>query len=135
MPVRLSTFLWKYTHFGQTRKTMFGLNWEYDFTKNFQLSGTIPAPLRTGTDHQSIHGSEPLKNTLWGINNWRKESQWLTNVLDKTAADILYRRICPAHVAGEAGGTQDNASYIDDFEGTKTTIDVTIILFFPVCLR
>ena len=29
------------TDFGQTRKTMFGLNWEYDFTKNFQLSGTI----------------------------------------------------------------------------------------------
>ena len=29
------------TDYGMTRKTMFGLNWEYDFSKNFQLSGTF----------------------------------------------------------------------------------------------
>lgn len=28
------------TDYGQTRKTMFGVNWEYDFSKNFQMSGT-----------------------------------------------------------------------------------------------
>ena len=27
--------------FSQERKTMFGINWEYDFSKNFQLSGTL----------------------------------------------------------------------------------------------
>ena len=72
------------TDFGQTRKTMFGLNWEYDFTKNFQLSGTIQHLSEQALTTKVSMGSEPLKNTLWGINlNWRKESQWLTNVLDK----------------------------------------------------
>ena len=121
------------TDFGQTRKTMFGLNWEYDFTKNFQLSGTIQRLPEQALTTKVSMGSEPLKNTLWGINlNWRKESQWLTNVLDKIPflhltqpSQISFTGEFAQLIAGEAGGTQDNASYIDDFEGTKTTIDVT----------
>lgn len=121
------------TDFGQTRKTMFGLNWEYDFTKNFQLSGTIQHLSEQALTTKVSMGSEPLKNTLWGINlNWRKESQWLTNVLDKIPflhltqpSQISFTGEFAQLIAGEAGGTQDNASYIDDFEGTKTTIDVT----------
>lgn len=120
------------TDFGQTRKTMFGLNWEYDFTKNFQLSGTIQHLSEQVLTTKVSLGSEPLKNTLWGINlNWRKESQWLTNVLDKIPflhltqpSQISFTGEFAQLIAGEAGGTQDNASYIDDFEGTKTTIDV-----------
>ena len=120
------------TDFGQTRKTMFGLNWEYDFTKNFQLSGTIQHLSEQALTTKVSLGSEPLKNTLWGINlNWRKESQWLTNVLDKIPflhltqpSQISFTGEFAQLIAGEAGGTQDNASYIDDFEGTKTTIDV-----------
>lgn len=121
------------TDFGQTRKTMFGLNWEYDFTKNFQLSGTIQHLSEQALTTKVSLGSEPLNNTLWGINlNWRKESQWLTNVLDKIPflhltqpSQISFTGEFAQLIAGEAGGTQDNASYIDDFEGTKTTIDVT----------
>ena len=121
------------TDFGQTRKTMFGLNWEYDFTKNFQLSGTIQHLSEQALTTKVSMGSEPLKNTLWGINlNWRKESQWITNVLDKIPflhltqpSQISFTGEFAQLIAGEAGGTQDNASYIDDFEGTKTTIDVT----------
>lgn len=121
------------TDFGQTRKTMFGLNWEYDFTKNFQLSGTIQHLSEQALTTKVSMGSEPLKNTLWGINlNWRKESQWLTNVLDNIPflhltqpSQISFTGEFAQLIAGEAGGTQDNASYIDDFEGTKTTIDVT----------
>lgn len=120
------------TDFGQTRKTMFGLNWEYDFTNNFQLSGTIQHLSEQALTTKVSLGSEPLKNTLWGINlNWRKESQWLTNVLDKIPflhltqpSQISFTGEFAQLIAGEAGGTQDNASYIDDFEGTKTTIDV-----------
>ena len=121
------------TDYGQTRKTMFGLNWEYDFTKNFQLGGTIQHLSEQALTTKVSMGSEPLKNTLWGINlNWRKESQWLTNVLDKIPflhltqpSQISFTGEFAQLIAGEAGGTQDNASYIDDFEGTKTTIDVT----------
>lgn len=120
------------TDYGMMRKTMFGLNWEYDFSKNFQLSGTFQhlseQPLLT----KVAMGEEPVKNTLWGINvNWKKESQWLTNVLDKLPflhltqpSQISFTGEFAQLIAGQASGTQDNASYLDDFESTKSSIDV-----------
>ena len=120
------------TDYGMMRKTMFGLNWEYDFSKNFQLSGTFQhlseQPLLT----KVAMGEEPVKNTLWGINiNWKKESQWLTNVLDKIPflhltqpSQISFTGEFAQLIAGQASGTQDKASYLDDFESTKSSIDV-----------
>lgn len=120
------------TDYGQTRKTMFGVNWEYDFSKNFQMSGTLQHLSEQALTTKVSMGSEPLKNTLWGVNlNWKKESQWLTNVLDKIPflhltqpSQISFASEFAQLLAGEAGGTQDNASYIDDFENTKNGIDV-----------
>ncbi|WP_373277433.1 T9SS outer membrane translocon Sov/SprA [Prevotella dentasini] len=121
------------SYVAQERKTMLGLNWEYDFSKNFQVGGTImhlsEQPLTTKVNM----GAEPLNNTIWGVNlNWKKESQWLTNVLDKLPFLHLTQ---PSHIslsaefaqliAGQSKGTQDNASYLDDFEETKSTIDVS----------
>ena len=120
------------TDYAQTRKTMFGVNWEYDFSKNFQMSGTLQHLSEQALTTKVSMGSEPLKNTLWGVNlNWKKESQWLTNVLDKIPflhltqpSQISFTSEFAQLLAGEAGGTQDNASYIDDFENTKNGIDV-----------
>ena len=121
------------TDYGQMRKTMFGLNWEYDFSKNFQMSGTIQHLSEQALTTKVSMGAEPLNNTLWGVNlNWKKESQWLTNILDKLPGLHLTQ---PSHISltgefahlisGKASGTQDNASYLDDFENTKNTIDVS----------
>ena len=72
------------TDYGQSRKTMFGVNWEYDFSKNFQMSGTLRHLSEQALTTKVAMGSEPLNNTQWGVNlNWKKESQWLTNMLDK----------------------------------------------------
>lgn len=121
------------TDYAQQRKTMLGLNWEYDFTKNFQLSGTFQHLSEQALTTKVSMGSEPLNNTLWGLNiNWKKESQWLTNVLDKIPflhctqpSQISFTGEFAQLIAGQASGTQDNASYIDDFENTKNTIDVS----------
>ena len=121
------------TDYGQQRKTMFGLNWEYDFTKDFQMSGTIQHLSEQSLTTKVQMGAEPLSNTIWGVNlSWKKESQWLTNMLNKVP---LLHVTQPSHIqlngefaqliAGQASGTQDNASYIDDFESTKSGIDVS----------
>lgn len=104
--------------YGQERKTMFGLNWQYDFSKNFMLGGTFmhlsEQPLTTKVNM----GAEPLNNTIWGLNmSWKKESQWLTNMLDKLPFLHLTQ---PSHIsftaefaqliAGQSKGTQDRAS-------------------------
>ena len=120
-------------YYGQQRKTMFGMNWEYDFSKNFQLSGTVQHLSEQALTTKVNMGSEPLNNTLWGVNmNWKKESQWLTNMLDKIPflhltqpSSISFTGEFAHLIAGQSHGTQDNASYIDDFENTKNAIDIS----------
>ncbi len=117
----------------QMRKTMFGVNWEYDFSKNFQMSGTLQHLSEQALTTKVNMGAEPLNNTLWGVNiNWKKESQWLTDMLDKLPflhlsqpSNISFQGEFAQLIAGQSHGTQDNASYIDDFENTKLTIDVS----------
>ena len=121
------------TDYGQRRKTMFGMNWEYNFTKDFQLSGTIQHLSEQALTNKVTMGAEPLNNTLWGVNlNWKKESQWLTNMLDKIPflhvtrpSNISFTGEFAQLIAGQNSGTQDNASYLDDFENTKSVIDVS----------
>ena len=116
------------TDYGQISKRMFGLNFEYEFSKKFQIGGTIQHLHEQALTTKVAMGSEPLSNTLWGVNiNWKTESQWLTNVLDKIPflnvkqpSQITFRGDFAHLIAKTAGGTQDNASYIDDFEDTKT---------------
>ena len=121
------------TDYAQERKTMLGLNWQYDFSKDFQISGTIQHLSEQALTTKVTMGSEPLNNTLWGFNiNWKKESQWLTNMLDKLPflhctqpSVISFTGEFAQLIAGQASGVQDNASYIDDFENTKNTSDVS----------
>lgn len=120
------------TDYGQERKTMFGLNWEYDFSKNFQMSGTFQHLSEQALTSKVTMGSEPLNNTLWGLNlNWKKESQLLTNLLDKIPllhltqpSQISFTGEFAQLIAGQSHGTQDNASYIDDFENTTSKISM-----------
>ena len=120
------------TDYGMQRKTMVGVNWEYDFSKNFILGGTLMHLSEQAMTTKVIMGEEPLNNTLWGLNmSWKQESQWLTNVLNKIPllhvtqpSQIQFSGEFAQLIAGRAGGTQDNASYLDDFENTKNLISV-----------
>lgn len=121
------------TDFGMQRKTMFGLNFQYDFSKDFQLGGTFmhlgEKPLTT----KVAMGSEPLNNTLWGLNlSWKKQSQRLTDWLDKlpllhctAPSSINFTAEFAQLIAGKSQGAQGNASYIDDFENSKSEIDIS----------
>ena len=119
--------------YGMQRKTMLGFNWEYDFSKNFQLGGTFQTLHEQTLTSKVAMGSEPLNNILWGLNmNWKKESQLLTNLLDKLPglhltqpSQISFTGEFAQLIAGQASGTQDNASYIDDFENTKNGISIS----------
>ena len=120
------------TDYGMQRKTMYGVNWEYDFTKDFIVGGTLMHLSEQALTSKVGMGEEPLNNTLWGLNvSWKKESQWLTNVLNKIPflhvtqpSQIQFTGEFAQLIAGQASGTQDNASYIDDFENTKELYSV-----------
>ena len=120
------------TDYGMQRKTMLGVNWEYDFSKNLQIGGTLMHLSEQALTSKVAMGSEPLSNTIWGLNlNWKQESQWLTSMLNKIPflhvkepSQITFTGEFAQLIAGTASGTQDNASYIDDFENTKNYISV-----------
>lgn len=121
------------TDYGMQRKTMFGLAFEYDFSKDFQIGGTFmhlgEKPLTTKVSM----GSEPLNNTLWGLNvSWKKQSQRLTDWLDRlpllhctAPSSINFTAEFAQLIAGKSKGAQGNASYIDDFENSKSEIDIS----------
>ena len=129
-PVNVS--LESQSDYSQERKTMFGMNWAYDFSRDFQLSGTFQHLSEQALTTKVSMGAEPVSNTLWGFNlNWRRESQWLTNALDKlpflhlTAPSLIsFTGEFAQLIAHQTRGVQGNASYLDDFENTTDKISV-----------
>ncbi len=121
------------SEFSLMRKTMFGVNWQYDFSKNFQLGGTYMHLSEKPQTTKVKMGEEPLNNTVWGLNlNWKQQSQWLTNMIDKLPlinatqpSSINLSAEFAQLIAGNASGVQGNASYLDDFENVKSGIDVS----------
>lgn len=115
------------------RKTMFGLDLNYHFSKDFTLGATFmhlsEMPLTTKT----AYGSESLKNTLWGVNmSYHTQSQRLTNWLDALPfltltkpSDITFNaefaHLIPGHYEGRYA---KGYSYLDDFETSQTSIDL-----------
>lgn len=129
----VSVSLESQSEYSTMRKTMLGFNWTYDFNKNFQMGGTLMHLGEKPLTSKVAMGDEPLNNTLWGLNlNWKQESQWLTNLIDKIPlidvsqpSSISLSAEFAQLVAGNASGVQGNASYLDDFESTKNGIDVS----------
>ena len=119
--------------FSMQRKSLVGTHLEYKFSKDFSLGGTIMHLSEMPLTTKVSTGSEPISNTIWGMNtSWRTESQWLTNVLDKLpfvnatkpstiAFNAEFAQLIPGH---SKVVSKEGLAYIDDFESTKTTIDI-----------
>lgn len=120
------------TLFNMQRKTMMGLNFTYDYSKNFQFGGTIMHLKEKPLTTKVAMGSEPISNTLWGVNaSWKQESQWLTNLIDKLPfvnatepSRINFTGEFAQLIPGHDKSIQGDASYIDDFETTQSGIDL-----------
>lgn len=120
------------SEFQMMRKTMMGLNWTYDFSKNFQIGGTFLHLTEKPLTSKVAMGEEPLNNTIWGLNmNYKGQNQWLTNLIDKiplidvsAPSSINLNAEFAQLLTGQSKEVQGNASYIDDFEQTRSAISV-----------
>lgn len=120
------------SEYASMRKTMLGLNWQYEFSKNLSIGGTLMRLTEKPLTSKVTMGNEPLNNTLWGVNvNWKQQSQWLTNIVDKiplinvsAPSNISFTGEFAQLIAGKSRDTQGGASYLDDFEQTKSNISV-----------
>ncbi|MFH1936236.1 MAG: cell surface protein SprA, partial [Bacteroidota bacterium] len=116
----------------QTKRLM-GANVDFKLNKNFQMGATIMNLNERPLTQHVNYGDEPISNTIWGVNlMYRKESRLLTRLIDalplistkapsNIAIDGEFAHFIPGHskAIGRAGTT-----YIDDFEGAKSTIDL-----------
>ena len=129
----ISVSLESNTEYGMQRKTLVGLNWQYDLSKNFVVGGTLlhlgEKPLTTKVSM----GQEALNNTIWGLNlAYKSENMWLTNLVDKIPlihatepSSINFSAEYEQLIAGKNRGAQGKASYLDDFETTSSDIDIS----------
>ena len=114
-------------------KRMMGMHINHVVNKDFNVGATI-LNLRERPFTQKInYGDEPINNTIWGMNlSYRTQSRLLTKIIDKlpfysTKAesqitfDGEFAHFIPGHsrAIGKSGTT-----YIDDFEGSKSSIDI-----------
>ena len=119
--------------FSMQRKSLMGAHVEYEFSKDLTIGGTLMHMMERPLTTKVNTGSEPLNNTIWGVNgSWKTEFMWLTNALDRipwiTATqpssfqiNAEFAHLIPGHTrdVGKIG-----TAYIDDFEATKTNIDI-----------
>ena len=119
--------------YGMQRKTMLGLNMDYEINKNFTVGGTLMYLSEQPLTTKVSMGNEPLKNTLWGFHiSWKKESQWLTNLIDKLPliqctqpSFISFNGEFAQLIAGQNHSVQGDASYLDDFESSSIKNSLT----------
>ncbi len=119
--------------YGMQRKMFLGLNWDYEFSKNLVIGGTLQYLNEQPMTTKVNMGQEPLKNLLWGVHiDWKKESQWLTNILNAipflnftAPSQIAFSGDFAQLIAGQNHQVQGSASYMDDFENTKNRISIS----------
>lgn len=131
----VSVTLESQSFFSMQRKSLVGTNLEYALSDEVTIGGTImhlsEKPLTTKVGY----GDEPMSNTIWGLNaSYKTDVQWLTNLVDKIplvnatapssfAVSGEFAQLLPGHSDAIDQGEQ-GVSYIDDFEGTKSSINI-----------
>ncbi|MDH6389273.1 cell surface protein SprA [Parabacteroides sp. PFB2-12] len=115
--------------FSMQRKTMLGLDLNYQFSRDFMLGATIMHMSEMPLTVKTTMGNESVKNTLWGLNtSFKKESQWLTNVFDKLpllelskpsqiSFNAEFAHLIAGHYKNKYSG---GYTYLDDFESTQS---------------
>ncbi len=121
------------TLFSIQTKRLMGAHIDYDFSKDFHIGGTILNLHERPLTQKVNYGDDPISNTIWGLDySYQTESRFITKLVDKLpfistsapsniAIDGEFAHFLPGHSRAVGG---EGVSYIDDFEGTVSTIDL-----------
>jgi cell surface protein SprA len=110
--------------------TLLGLQADYAVNDNFNLGATLMYLSEQSLTEKVSVGDEAVANMIWGLNgSYSTESMFLTRMVDKLpfietkepssiSIDGEFAQLKPGY-NGDSG-----TSYIDDFEGSETSIDM-----------
>ncbi|MGE5393674.1 MAG: cell surface protein SprA [Candidatus Saccharibacteria bacterium] len=121
--------------FSMQRKTLIGAHANYAISDRFNLGATVLHMQERPLTQKVNYGDDPISNTILGMDaSYSNESMFLTKLVDKLpfystkapssiAFDGEIAQLIPGHskVINKSGTV-----YIDDFEATKTSIDLKL---------
>lgn len=121
--------------FGIQQRNFMGLRLDYIANKKMTIGGTI---VRLGERPFFIkqgYGDDPIRNTMYGIDadyrsDWPRMTKWLdklpfysTKAMSSITAYVEAAVLDPGH-APQIGKGNAAEIYVDDFEGTRSPIDL-----------
>ena len=120
------------------QKTLVGSRFDYTHSRNLLLGGTIMHMRERPLTPKVDIGQEPILNTIIGLDGtWNKESRFITKLVDKLPF-IETKEKSSVMISGEVAkifphnaktiGNTKGTSFLDDFEGAETPIDLKYVL-------
>ncbi|MBD5233920.1 MAG: cell surface protein SprA [Bacteroidales bacterium] len=129
----ISVTLENQSMFSTQRKTLLGLDLQYQLNKNLNIGATLLHFSEKALIEKVNIGDEVVNNSMAGFNlAYNGEFMWLTNLVNKIPtvnATQPSRLSLTAEYAAliphsQKSGSNKGSSYIDDFEATQTGIDL-----------
>ncbi len=121
--------------FGLQQRNYMGLRLDYLANKKLTLGGTIARLGERPFFAKQAYGDDPIRNTMYGLDvdyrsDWPRLTKWLNKLpfynSQETSSITAYAEAAilqPGH-APQIGKGSNGQVYIDDFEGTRTSIDL-----------
>ena len=115
------------------RKTMIGLDLTYRLNRHLTLGATLMHLSERPSTIKTSIGNEGVNNTLWGSNlAYKGENRWLTRLANKIpllhltkpsriSFNAEFAHLIAGHYQNKETG---DYSYLDDFEATRSYIDL-----------
>ena len=121
--------------FSALKKTFLGTRIEHEFNPDFHIGGTVLYLGEKSYTQKINYGEEAIANTIYGADlSYNTEARWLTTFIDKLPG-ISTKAPSRIRIDGEMArfipglsrsASEKGTSYIDDFEGAKSTIDLRL---------
>lgn len=123
--------------FGIQQKALFGTRLDYRINPNFNIGGTMLNLREVPLTSKVNFGEESISNTIYGFDvNYNGNSRFITRMVDKlpflstketssVSFSGEFAKFNPGHPkALDFAGSEGGASYVDDFEGSRSIIDL-----------
>ncbi len=119
--------------FSTQRKTLLGLDLQYQINKDFNIGATLLHFSEKALTEKVNIGDEVINNSMFGFNlSYNTKFMWLTNLLNKIPT---VNAVAPSTINVNAefaqlvphkqkSGSNKGSSYIDDFESSQSGIDL-----------
>ena len=121
--------------FSALKKTFLGTRVEHEFNPDFRLGGTVLYLGERSYTQKINYGEEAIANTIYGADiSYHTDARWLTSFINALPG-ISTKAPSRINVDGEfarfipglsRSASEKGTSYIDDFEGAKSTIDLRL---------